>query len=327
MIRFGRRGLTVLAVGLLIVCLGAGSADAGGSTNREQMGLLGPVQTLVEQVAKYSAPSGEWVEGPCITSAAYVFDEQGNCIEENRYKPDGSLDQRRTYRYDDQGNLREETRHYSSLPSSISSSSSFDCKTVYVWDGNGKVIDASLYGSDGSLLRFYVYVYDSRGNRVEQSEYGANGSLSTKEVYVYDDRGNIAERSEYKPDGSLSARQIHKYDNNGNELENTRYKADGSIDYRRVRTYDENARKSEEVTYSRAFSRVSYYRRAYRYDNKGNVVESTVYDEYGCEKYAYEYEFDPYGNCIKKTTSKWVTQEEKSYWKPWEVTYRIITYY
>ena len=64
-------------------------------------------------------------------------------------------------------------------------------------------------------------------------------------------------------------------------------------------------------------------------DEKGNEVEQTVNEPRGnrTTRYAYSYEFDAKGNWMKRTTSKWVTKEGKSFFEPSYVTYRTITYY
>lgn len=67
----------------------------------------------------------------------------------------------------------------------------------------------------------------------------------------------------------------------------------------------------------------------YKYDDKGNIVEMTLLNTDGTllSKEVYSYEFDPFGNWIKMTTSVAVIESGKISYEPTEVTYRTISYY
>jgi hypothetical protein len=65
-------------------------------------------------------------------------------------------------------------------------------------------------------------------------------------------------------------------------------------------------------------------------DDKGNRVEWTIFevrDGTISSKLSYVYEFDAKGNWIKRTSSKWVTKDGRSYYEPENVYYRKIMYY
>jgi hypothetical protein len=119
--------------------------------------------------------------------------------------------------------------------------------------------------------------------------------------YKYDDKGNRTETSWYSNDGKLSSRYVSRYDEMGNEIEWIRYTGDGKIESRRTSKYDE----------------------------KGNEIEKTYFDgnDLVKGKFSYTFEFDSKGNWIKRNSSRWVTKNGKSYFEPYEVTYRIIAYY
>ena len=67
----------------------------------------------------------------------------------------------------------------------------------------------------------------------------------------------------------------------------------------------------------------------YQYDDKGNIVEMTLFNTDGSvlSKEKYEYEFDAMGNWTKMTTSVAVIENGQMSFEPTEVTYRIIAYY
>lgn len=70
-------------------------------------------------------------------------------------------------------------------------------------------------------------------------------------------------------------------------------------------------------------------REVYKYDDKGNIVEMTLFNADGSvlSKEKYEYEFDAMGNWTKMTTSVAVIENGQMSFEPTEVTYRIIAYY
>lgn len=70
-------------------------------------------------------------------------------------------------------------------------------------------------------------------------------------------------------------------------------------------------------------------REVYKYDDKGNIVEMTLFNSDGSvlSKEKYEYEFDAMGNWTKMTTSVAVIENGQMSFEPTEVTYRIIAYY
>ena len=67
----------------------------------------------------------------------------------------------------------------------------------------------------------------------------------------------------------------------------------------------------------------------YKYDDKGNIVEMTLFNTDGSllSKEVYSYEFDAFGNWTKMTTAVAVIEGGKVSFEPTEVTYRTISYY
>lgn len=70
-------------------------------------------------------------------------------------------------------------------------------------------------------------------------------------------------------------------------------------------------------------------REVYKYDEKGNISEMTLYNTDGSllSKEVYTYEYDYVGNWTKMTTSVAVVEGGKIIFEPTEVTYRTISYY
>jgi TonB family protein len=70
-------------------------------------------------------------------------------------------------------------------------------------------------------------------------------------------------------------------------------------------------------------------REVYKYDDKGNIVEMTLFNADGSvlSKEKYDYEFDPMGNWTKMITSVAVVENGKQSFEPTEVTFRFLAYF
>ncbi|MDQ3907303.1 MAG: hypothetical protein M3268_03050, partial [Acidobacteriota bacterium] len=70
-------------------------------------------------------------------------------------------------------------------------------------------------------------------------------------------------------------------------------------------------------------------REVYKYDDRGDIVEMTLYNADGSvlSKEKYDYDFDAVGNWTKMTTSVAVIENGKMSFEPTEVTYRSIAYF
>ena len=113
------------------------------------------------------------------------YDEDGNTIEWNGYKSDGSsLDIKYTHKYDEDGNKIESN--------SYKSDGSLSIKYIFKHDEDGNLIEMNIYKSDGSLDSRYTSKYDEDGNKIESNNYESDGSLYSKETYKYDfdNKGN-----------------------------------------------------------------------------------------------------------------------------------------
>ena len=67
----------------------------------------------------------------------------------------------------------------------------------------------------------------------------------------------------------------------------------------------------------------------YKYDDKGNIMEMTLFNADGSvmSKEIYQYEFDAMGNWTKMVASVAIIENGKLTFEPTEVTYRAISYY
>ncbi len=188
--------------------------------------------------------------------------------------------------------------------------------------------------------------YNERGNLTKRESYDWKGNLSDITVYGYLDGARVSDRNsishEYNPppmmissspgeakpkyDPRYSNKFEFKYDDKKRLIEKTWINNDGKLWLRYVYMY--SGSQIEELVYSANGSLNQRYVSVL--DDKGNEIEETSYEVGGEKvrgKYSYAYEFDAKGNWIKRTTSKWVTKDGRSYYEPENVHYQTLTYY
>lgn len=188
--------------------------------------------------------------------------------------------------------------------------------------------------------------YDEGENLTKRESYDWKGNLSDITVYGYLDGARVSDRNsishEYNPppmmissgpseakpkyDSRYSYKFAFKYDDKKRLIEKIWIGNDGKLWLRYVYKYSGNQR--EELVYSADGSLNQRYVSAL--DGKGNEIEETIFevrDGTVRSKHSYAYEFDAKGNWTKRTSSKWVTKDGRSYYEPENVYYRTITYY
>ncbi|MDT7604587.1 MAG: periplasmic protein TonB [Acidobacteriota bacterium] len=93
-------------------------------------------------------------------------------------------------------------------------------------------------------------------------------------------------------------------------------------------TYDMKGAKIDNAYFLGASGALTG-REVYKYDEKGNIVEMTLFNADGSvmSKEKYDYEFDAMGNWTKMLSSVAVIENGKMSFEPTEVTFRFISYY
>jgi YD repeat-containing protein len=214
-------------------------------------------------------------------------------------------------------------------------------RSVYSYDGNGRLSLEDHFNRDGSPAGRKQYVYDSGGKKTQELFYTATGVLLSK--VGYDDHQNATDIESYGPDGSIVQKQstIHSYRREGNTLEDSytppqrtsgmylgvvspkngesheapsvpqqfktlyTYNDSGQLISELVagmeKTYDSKGRLSEEV--------FGDTRTTYTYDERGHVSEMLVHEPSGAYSLSggnarYVYKYDSYGNEKEQTVYK-----------------------
>ena len=197
---------------------------------------------------------------------------------------------------------------------------------------NRRISEVSEYDKNGNLIR--KTRIDYRGNPDSITVYGfIDGKRVSKSGYVkypYNPPPPMAlptAQAEPAFDSRFSMSYEKKY-KAGKLIETILYASNGKIITRTTYEYKDN--QYEQSVYTADGKLNQKY--IYKIDKYGQILERFDFDilpnkPYGDKKYSYVYEFDKKGNWIKKTTSKEVTKNGKTFFKPLYVYYRTITYY
>lgn len=232
--------------------------------NMNEMGLSGlATETGREAVGKYEYENGRLIK--------FTFHEaySSGYEEESVY----------SYAYDTNGLVKE---------IEITENGKYTGKTSYMRDGSGKVKRMVYYNESSGFNGMIEHKYDASGRCVEEKEYDTQ-STKIRYIYRYDQSGNLTEcislGGEY---GTLTHRFV--YGSGGELLRESVTDGDGDeycvIEY----AYDEAGRKKSKTwnNYEEEAFTVTGYD---EYDDNGNCLKISVYDEKHALFCRYEYEY------------------------------------
>lgn len=135
---------------------------------------------------------------------------------------------------------------------------------------------------------------------------------------IYDDKGRVLEDAEYLPGGNPDLKSTSAYDERGNEIEH-RYYIHDELNHRSTTSYDARNRKIEQLSFDANGKQTSKFifkydkrgkqvwlkvqpdgkrqRRGWAiFDDHGNELQRTEYDERGAVDHRYIYTYDAAGN-------------------------------
>ncbi len=146
----------------------------------------------------------------CYT--VYLYDAQGNCVEESCYETDGSLNNIELSGYDERGNLTARRKEYPLWGWDTT-------EKQYGYDEEDRVIyQKSL--KNGKLQTRWEYEYHMKDGLVYQTmqEFSAKGEAQGKREYVKNSRGDTLEYTYYDKDGEPNRSIHYEYDEQGRQV-------------------------------------------------------------------------------------------------------------
>lgn len=175
--------------------------------------------------------------------------------------------------------------------------------TTYKYNKSNKPIESKVYNLDGSLIDIYTYEYNENGDLIQENRtYSTQGAKYSRNYRLeYDKLKRITNKIELSALPYNPSQEIYEYDNTGNLISRKVLKSDGTITSINLYKYDDKKNILEEQTsYENSislFSKVSN-----NYDNENNLIEEKHFNNDGGLSYIskYEFEFDNFGNWIKR---------------------------
>ena len=294
-----------------------------GQTTRdvEQDRLLGPVQTVVTEVAEFTVKDGKSVEGPRVPLHTITYDARGNRVKQIDFNRDGSVAQTLAYNYDTEGRRVGFEDYVAGL--------STPRKHVYKLDEKGNRVEYRIVqptGKDGDEK--YTYKYDANGKLIAEELYHKTSLISRNEN-TYDQQGRLISQTSYNPDKTVSSRIVVLFAPDGKPVERIRH--DGDLLTYRVRyTYDNKRRltgvettgswvETDSASEDHITGKVVYV-----YKGKDRPKEMLVYNQDGSLRERVAIDYDKHGNWTKRTHLVKAEPAAKEVIR--QIDYRTITY-
>lgn len=293
--RFPFHRFNLILAGILLCAGPAMSVFPLGLSDREEEGLIGPVQsvetkeTLLVQTDRFDQ-QGRLIErsqGGLETSHGlwplrflYRYDQAGRRIAESVRDGRGELLKETRFAYDDLGNRSAE---------------------VATW-------------SDGTFENASLYDYDQAHRRIRGLHYNAQQVIN-RNLFIYDGTGRLMrERFE----------RNYRYDAGGGRVvRSNRF----DMGYELSMRYDDNGRIREKVVFDLAG--LMQGRSEFRYDEHGSQTEERIFNADGraTDQKVYRYEYDAFGNWIVEALQWWEVEDGRETLKQFHIRERSISYY
>lgn len=158
----------------------------------------------------------------------FVFDENGNCVEDLQYNEEGRLTERIVYTFDENGNEIEDKEYYENTlvkhvkrkfnaagkmthyeyrqPEDSQLHINKSSRTYY--ENGLKKEDRSTYWDEkGEIVSVHITRYDEQGNQIENINYKNPNEYHNHYTYryTYDEKGNWVSREQYNFQKLLSS--------------------------------------------------------------------------------------------------------------------------
>jgi hypothetical protein len=257
--------LSIFIVSIFLIC-GCSSNEKHKKNDWSELKLNGRVKSLKEITYKAVDRFGE-IKGTDITAENYtIFDDKGNITELRRGKD------KTITKYNNMGQRIEENYY--------KSDDSLGNKRTFIYDKKGNAIEIHFYGPDGGLSSKIISKYDDKGDMIESNMYLSNGDLFAKKNYKYDNIGQEIERNMYHSDGSLGQKRIYKYDSKGQRIEENYYGSDSGLSSKIISKYDDRGNKIEENEYNPGGNLRNNSTYKYKLDSNDNWTQKIEYTNY-----------------------------------------------
>ncbi len=190
-----------------------------------------------------------------------------------------------------------------------------DCIYKSIFDDKGNNIKLTYYDIEGNILEERLFTYNEKNNIISEINY-SNNKINTVEIYEYDSCGNLSKRTYYREYRNPISKYIYEYKN---QIVLEHCYLNDKYDYFWFYKYDTKGNQieskitaeKETILYDNTCVKKGdcFYKRTYKYDDYGNVIEMTDYNTDNSICYQVFCKYNELGDVIKTKTVK--NQEEE----------------
>lgn len=282
-------------------------------------------------------------EGERVSKWIYKYDDKGNMVEEGLYNSDGSLFNKRVYKYDDKSLLIEKNRYYSD--------GSLYHKRIYNYSESGKLMGEILYDLNGKIIKKKNYKYDGE-KLIEENIYYSITPCNYNYPVLHEELRNAIKQGRVKADTTLfvtdeksfmekmkscedgndkilvrnkngTVKEVHIYDWDGKLIWLINLYYNGKFSPSRASGEDVLLGKIKTNLYT---GKTEYTNKIeYKYDDKGNQIEKTVYYSDESLDTKYEFKYDNNGRIIDEPHYYFSPKLSDKYELMYDTNGRIVT--
>ena len=278
-----------------------------------------------------------------LDGETYKYDENWNLILEKHYM-NNILVKEISQKFDNENKITKKTEYlyggfsdYNEKTQEGKENYIYE-KEDYEYDSSNNLILITSHNFRRNFIEERIFKFDLNGNIIEEGQcMKSNGKTECTYKplfgFEYDNQNRQVRKFQLAQFSPHNTDQIFKYDNNGNKIESIGYyiypNKEPIIGYNFKYEYNEFGNKTKDVEV------IGKYRRL-RFDKyKTEVTEYDKFQNIKLEEYLTEsgtpikvvinnYEYDNFGNWIKKETKEGKTHEDL---ETTEITIREIEYY
>lgn len=215
------------------------------------------------------------------------------------YKNDGTDYFKETYKYDINGNEIENCYYWDNKISSMYKNK---------FDAVNRKIESCLYSKNGDLQTKTKIKYDKYGNEVEYIVFNKEGKIQQKNTHIYDLKGNIIEFTIIENDewAFQHKKQVYSYDSISNLIERREYYYKNGkflLNETEKHKYVKNTNIESKIIRADGTLKLRSF-------NKGNLLSTYDYNNFGNVLVKTDFKYDSYGNLIeeksKNLINRWV---------------------
>jgi len=142
------------------------------------------------------------------------------------------------------------------------------------------------------LILMSSYSYIKKENN-DLSEFNLKGKVKSIREYTYENIDNVGDIQNNKPNGKF----VLCYNIKGNLTKRDSYHSDGRLVVNHIYKYDNDGFLIERIVFTLGEMDFGY---TFKYDDKGNEIESTSYNSDGNLDYTIIFKYDINGNLVEK---------------------------